>query len=175
MNRRLHAVFDDEEKVISATDACRERGYEIIDVHTPYPVHGLIDAMGLKPSRMPFLCFLFGVLGAAGMFGFQVWASAVDWPANIGGKPLNSAPAFLPVTFETAVLFAGLGIIFTLLLRSKLFPFQKPKIQDARLTDDHFLLAIRQTDADLHPDMAKNLFLEHGAIEVTEIPQEEAR
>jgi hypothetical protein len=131
--------------------------------------------MGLNPSRMPFLCFLFAILGAGGMFAFQVWASAVDWPANIGGKPLNSAPAFLPVTFETAVLFAGLGIIFVLLLRSKLFPFQKPRIQDVRLTDDHFLLAIRQTDADLHPDMAKDLFLEHGAIEVTEIPQEEVR
>jgi hypothetical protein len=175
MNRRLHAVFDSEEKVISATDACRERGYEIIDVYSPYPVHGLISAMGLNPSRMPFLCFLFAILGAGGMFAFQVWASAVDWPANIGGKPLNSAPAFLPVTFETAVLFAGLGIIFVLLLRSKLFPFQKPRIQDVRLTDDHFLLAIRQTDADLHPDMAKDLFLEHGAIEVTEIPQEEVR
>ena len=174
MNRRLHAVFDHEDNATSATKACRERGYEIIDVHTPYPVHELVHAIGLKPSRMPFLCFLFGLLGAGGMFAFQVWASAVDWPANIGGKPLNSAPAFLPVTFETAVLFAGLGIIFVLLLRSKLRPLKEPTIQDARLTDDHFLLAIRQTDADLHPDMAKELFLEHGAIEVTEIPQEEA-
>ena len=175
MNRRLHAVFDREENAISATEACRERGYEIIDVHSPYPVHGLISAMGLKPSRMPFVCFLLGVLGAGGMFAFQVWASAVDWPANIGGKPLNSAPAFIPVTFETAVLFAGLGIILVLLLRSKLFPFQQPQIQDARLTNDHFLLAIRQTDADLHPDMAKDLFIEHGAIEVAEIPQEDVR
>ena len=174
MNRRLHAVFDSEEHVISATDACRQRGYNIVDVHSPYPVHGLVRAMGLKPSRMPFLCFLFAMLGAGGMFYFQVWASAVDWPANIGGKPLNSAPAFLPVTFETAVLFAGLGIIFVLLARSKLYPLQRPAIQDARLTDDHFLLAIRQTDADLHPDMARDLFLEHGAIEVIEIPQEDA-
>jgi hypothetical protein len=175
MNRRLHAVFDREQNAISATEACRERGYEIIDVYSPYPVHGLINAMGLRPSRMPFVCFLLAILGAGGMFTFQVWASAVDWPANVGGKPLNSAPAFIPVTFETAVLFAGLGIILVLLLRSKLFPFQKPRISDARLTNDHFLLAIRQTDADLHPDMAKDLFLEHGAIEVAEIPQEDVR
>lgn len=174
MNRRLHAVFDQEESVIAATVACRDRGYEIIDVHSPYPVHGLVRAMGLEPSRMPLLCFLFGMLGAVGMTAFQVWASAVDWPANIGGKPLNSMPAFLPVTFETGILFAGLGIIFVLLLRSKLYPFKRPAYQDPRLTDDHFLLSIRQTDADLHPDMAKELFLEHGAIEVVEIPQEDA-
>ena len=65
--------------------------------------------------------------------------------------------------------------IFVLLLRSRLAPLKQPAIQDPRLTDDHFLVAIRQTDADLHPDMAKDLFLEHGAIEVTEIPQEEVR
>lgn len=175
MNRRLHAVFDREQGVISATEACRDRGYEIIDVYSPYPSHGLVQAMGLKPSRMPVLCFLFGMLGAVGMTAFQVWASAVDWPANIGGKPLNSMPAFIPVTFETAILFAGLGIISVLLLRSRLSPFKRPAVQDPRLTDDHFLLAIRQTDADLHPEMAKNLFLEHGAIEVTEIPQEDAK
>ena len=175
MNRRLHAIFQEEKDILSVTRACRERGYEIIDVYSPYPVHGLERAMGLEPSKIPFLCFLFALVGAGGMFLFQVWASAVDWPANIGGKPLNSFPAFLPVTFETAVLFAGLGIIFVLLMRSKLYPTRKPAFTDPRLTDDHFLLAIRQTDADLHPDMAKELFLEHGAIEVHEIPQEDAR
>ncbi len=173
MNRRLHAVFQQEEEIVSVTQACRDRGYEIIDVFTPYPVHGLDRAMGLKPSRIPFACFAFGILGASLMFFFQVWSSAVDWPANIGGKPLNSAPAFVPVTFETAVLLAGLGTIFVLLARSRLFPSKRPVIQDRRLTDDHFLLAIRQTDADLHPDMAKELFLEHGAIEVHEIQQED--
>ncbi len=173
MNRRLHAVFRREEEILEVTQSCRERGYEIIDVYTPYPVHGLERAMGLKPSRIPFACLVFGLLGAGLMFWFQVWASAVDWPANIGGKPLNSAPAFIPVTFETAVLLAGLGTIFVLLARSRLFPLKRPAISDARLTDDHFLLAIRQTDADLHPDMAKDLFLEHGAIEVHEIPQED--
>lgn len=175
MNRRLHAIFQEEKDILSVTSACRERGYEIIDVYSPYPVHGLERAMGLEPSKIPFLCFLFALFGAGGMFLFQVWASAVDWPANIGGKPLNSFPAFLPVTFETGVLFAGLGIIFVLLMRSKLYPMREPAFTDPRLTDDHFLLAIRQTDADLHPDMAKELFLEHGAIEVHEIPQEDAR
>ncbi len=175
MNRRLHAVFTQEEEILAVTRACRERGYEIIDAYTPYPVHGLEHAMGLKPSRIPFACLAFGLFGAAMMFWFQVWASAVDWPINIAGKPLNSAPAFIPVTFESAVLLAGLGTIFVLLARSRLYPLKRPLFGDPRLTNDCFLLAIRQTDADLHPEMAKELFLEHGAIEVQEIPQEEAR
>jgi len=111
--------------------------------------------------------------GAAAMFWFQVWASAIDWPANIGGKPLNSAPAFVPVTFETGVLCAGLGTILVLLMVCRLHPFRRVEHDDARLSDDHFLVAIRQTDADLHPDMAKELFEAHGALEVREVPQEE--
>lgn len=173
MNRRLEALFSDHETVLLATQECRERGYEIIDVYAPYPAHGLEEAMGLGPSRIPFVCFLLGVCGAGGMLAFQIWASAIDWPANIGGKPLNSLPAFVPVTFETAILCAGLGTILVLLILSRLFPTQRSPYSDPRLSDDHFLLAIRQTDADLLPSMARDLLVKHGAIEVHEIPQEE--
>ena len=173
MNRRLDGVFKHEQEILSATRACREQGYEIIDVYAPYPVHGLDDAMGLEPSRIPFACFLLGLTGAASMLWFQIWASAVDWPANIGGKPLNSLPAFIPVTFETAVLFAGLGTIAVLFIVTRLHPLKTSILDDPRFTNDHFLLAIRQTDADLYPEMAKQLLSEHGAIEIREIPQED--
>ncbi len=169
MNRTLHALYTEEHQILDATRESRERGYEIIDVYAPYPVHGLEDAMGLKPSRIPIACLIFAMLGAGLMFLFQLWSSAYDWPVNIGGKPLNSAPAFIPVTFETSILLSGLGIIMVLLISSRLHPFKKPALSDARLTDDHFLLAIRQTDADMHPEMAKELLLVHGAIEVHEI------
>jgi hypothetical protein len=106
--------------------------------------------------------------GAAAMIWFQIWASAIDWPANIGGKPLNSLPAFIPVAFETAVLMAGLGTIAVLLVLSRLFPWSKPNLVHPRVTDDHFVLAIRQTDADLDPGMAERLLRQHGAIEVRE-------
>jgi len=169
VNRTLHAIYREEHEILAVTRESRECGYEIIDVYSPYPVHGLDSAMGLRPSRIPIACFVFAILGAGLMFAFQLWSSAVDWPVNIGGKPLNSAPAFIPVTFETSVLLAGLGTIVVLLMRSRLHPGKTPVIQDARLTDDHFLLAIRQTDADLHPDLAKELLYAHGAIEVREI------
>ena len=168
MNRNLMGVFSRERDILEVTRVCRERGYEIVDVYAPYPVHGLDRAMGLKPSRMPVLCFALGALGAMGMLGFQIWTSAVDWPTNIGGKPLASVPAFIPVTFESAVLAAGLGTVLVLLVRSRLFTWSKPNLVHPRVTDDRFVLAIRQTDADLDPGMAVGLLREHGAIDVRE-------
>jgi len=168
MNRNLMGVFDREENVLKVTRACRERGYEIVDVYSPYPIHGIDRAMGVKPSRITWVCFALGAFGAAAMLGFQIWTSAIDWPANIGGKPLNSVPAFIPVTFESAVLMAGLGTVFVLLLRSRLFPWRRPDLIHPRVTDDRFVLAIRQTDADLDPGMAEGVLREYGALEVRE-------
>jgi hypothetical protein len=168
MNRNLMGVFKREDEILKVTRACRARGYEIVDVYAPYPVHGLDRAMGLRPSRITWACFVLGMTGGAGMIWFQIWASAIDWPANIGGKPLNSLPAFIPVAFETAVLMAGLGTIAVLLLLSRLFPWSKPNLVHPKVTDDHFVLAIRQTDADLDPGMAERLLRQHGAIEVRE-------
>lgn len=168
MNRNLMGVFSREEEILRVTRACRERGYEIVDVYAPYPVHGLDRAMGLRPSRITWVCFVLGLVGAAAMLWFQIWASAIDWPANVGGKPLNSLPAFIPVAFESAVLMAGIGTIGVLLLRSRLFPWTKPRLAHPRVTDDRFVLAIRQTDADLDPGMAERILRQHGAIEVRE-------
>ncbi|RKZ12315.1 DUF3341 domain-containing protein [bacterium] len=168
MNRNLMGVFRRESEILEVTRACRERGYEIVDVYAPYPVHGLDRAMGLKPSRITWLCFALGAFGATSMLAFQIWTSAVDWPINIGGKPLNSWPAFIPVTFESAVLMAGLGTVLVLMIRSRLFPWSKPNLVHPRVTDDRFVLAIRQSDADLDPGMAVRLLREHGAIDVRE-------
>jgi hypothetical protein len=168
MNRNLMGVFNREADILRVTRVCRERGYEIVDVYAPYPVHGLDRAMGLRPSRITWVCFALGIAGAAAMLWFQIWASAIDWPVNIGGKPLNSLPAFVPVAFETAVLMAGIGIIVVLLVRSRLFPWSKPNLVHPKVTDDHFVLAIRQTDADLDPHMAERLMREHGAVDVRE-------
>jgi len=168
MNRNLMGVFKHEDEILAVTRACRDRGYEIVDVYAPYPVHGIDRAMGVKPSRITWICFALGVSGAGLMLWFQIWASAVDWPLNVGGKPLNSLPAFIPVTFESAVLAAGIGTIFTLLLRARLFPWCKAKLAHPRVTDDRFVLAIRQTDADLDPGMAESILRRHGAVEVRE-------
>ena len=130
--------------------------------------------MGLARSRMTFVCFALAMAGAALMLWFQIWTSAVSWPVNIGGKPLNSLPAFIPVTFEAAILFGALGTVFVMLIRSRLFPWSKLRLPAPGVTDDRFVLALRQTDPDLPPGLAERLMQDHGAIEIREDREEES-
>jgi len=173
MNRKLTGVFANEREILAVTADCREQGYEIVDVYTPYPVHGIDRAMGLSPSRITFVCFALTLLGATLKLWFQTWTSAVSWPVNIGGKPLHSLPAFVPVTFEAAILCGALGTVLVLLIRSGLFPWSKPRLPAPGVTDDRFVLAIRQTNPDLPPDLAERLLRDHGAIEIREDRGEE--
>jgi len=137
------AVFTDERTLLAATRAVRERGCDVVDVYTPYAVHGLDEAMGLRPSRLSWACLACGTVGAGLALWFQFWTSAVDWPLNVGGKPFNSLPAFVPVTFELCVLLAGLGVVAALFLRCRLWPGRPARLPDARATDDRFVLVAR--------------------------------
>ena len=109
MNRRVVAVFEREEDLLSAVRAFRDLGLEIEDAFTPYAVHGLDEAAGVPHTRLGKICALLGLSAAALALFFQNWVAAVDWPLNIGGKPFSSIPAFIPVTFEVGVLVAGIG------------------------------------------------------------------
>lgn len=143
MSRRLHiSVYTREEDILGAAAAAREKGLRIADVYAPYAVHGLDRAMGLKPSRLPWVCFVLGLLGALLILAFQYWASAVDWPINVGGKPWNSIPAFLPAAFEMMVLMGGLGTVVFFIVMVGLRPWREPFVIDPRVTDDHFALVL---------------------------------
>ncbi len=174
MNRRLTGVFTNERDILAVTADCRSQGYEIIDVYTPYPVHGIERAMGLARSRITFVCFALTLTGAALKLWFQAWTSSVSWPLNVGGKPLNSVPAFIPVTFEAAIFFGAIGTVAVMLYRSRLFPWSKPRLAHPAVTDDRFVLAIRQTNPDLPPGLAERLMQDHGAVEVREDREEES-
>ena len=148
MSRRLFiAYFENEEDILGVTRTARQGGYEILDVYTPYAVHGLDRAMGLRPSRLPWICLGFALLGAAAKLWFQIWTSAFDWPVNVGGKPTASIPAFVPVTFEITVLFAGLGTVATFFLLSKLRPGKKPAFNFDRASNDRHILVLVESDA----------------------------
>src|SRR5688500_18801304 len=108
---RVVCIFEREEDLVGAAAASRERGLAIADTYAPYPVHGLAAAMGLKASRLPWVCFALGAISGAAMLVFQHWASALDWPVNVGGRPWNSFPAFVPVAFEMIILVAGVGTV----------------------------------------------------------------
>lgn len=145
MSRRLFlAVFAHEEHVVAATRALRERHVPIVDVYTPYAVHGLDEAMGLKPSRLSRVCLLCGVIGAALAMWFQYWTMTIDWPINVGGRPWNSWPAFLPVTFETMVLLAGFGVVFAFFLVSRLYPGKSAQTPLTEVTTDRFVLVLEE-------------------------------
>ncbi|MCC6293667.1 MAG: DUF3341 domain-containing protein [Bryobacterales bacterium] len=175
MTRRVMVgIFDDEKDLLQVTRAVRSRGLRILDVYAPYAVHGLDQAMGLPPSRLPWVCFALGLTGAALKVWFEYWTTAVDWPVNVGGKPWDSLPAFIPITFEVMVLFAGLSTVFAFFLVSRLYPGRKAVIANKGTTNDRFALVIEEADAAFDPPQVQRLLESFGATEVYERAEEEA-
>ena len=121
--------FDDPQSLIDAMNQVREANYESFDAFTPYPVHGLDAAQGLKRSPLPYVTFVAGATGFMLAVALQYWTSAVDWPLNVGGKPFYSWPAFVPIMFELTVLLAGLSTVAGMLVLNGL-PNIKKKIFD---------------------------------------------
>jgi len=171
--RTLMGVFAREEDILGATDAARREGLTILDAYTPYAVHGLDTAMALPPSRLPWVCFVLGLTGAVLKVWFEYWTTAVSWPINVGGKPWNSLPAFVPVTFEVMVLFAGVSTVVAYFLVANLRPWRKPVLVHPRVTDDRFVLLLEQSDAAFDVARVRRLFERHHAVEVHERELEE--
>jgi hypothetical protein len=162
-------VFGSEEDIKDAARATRAAGYTIYDVYSPYAVHGLESAMGLRPSRLSWICFVFAAAGLLlGVF-VQFWIGSIDWPLNVGGKPFNSLPAYLPVMFELTVLIGGLGVVFALLLRTRLYPGKKERLPDTRVTDDRFVIAVEQLDASFDAEAVRSLWQNYNLLEVKTI------
>jgi hypothetical protein len=141
----LVAVFDREDQLLRATRTARQKGVAIVDAFVPYPVHGLERALGLPPSRLAWVCFLMGLAGLASILLFQYWSTASDWPINVGGKPWNSLPAFIPVTFEVTVLLAGVGTVAAFIWIAGLRPWRIAVTTTLRVTDDRFALVMRES------------------------------
>jgi len=166
--RLLVSVFEREDDVVQATIAARKAGLEIVDVYAPYAVHGLDRAMGLPPSRLPWVCFLLGLFGAVSMTVFQFWASAVSWRINVGGKPWNSLPAFVPAIFEVTVLCGGVGTVLFFFWWAGLRPGLQSAMTDMGVTDDRFALALRQTGAAFNRSAVDALLKRYHAVRIEE-------
>ncbi len=135
------AAFADPDDLLGAVKQLRMKmGLNVLDTFTPFPVHGMDDALAVKPSRLTWVCGGFAILGFLSAIALQVWTSVVDYPLIVGGKPLLSVPAFVPVTFELTVLFAALGTVFTFLAISGLRPRIYPKDLLPGVNDDMFWL-----------------------------------
>lgn len=154
MNRKIVlASFAKEEHLLEAVRTVRKHNWDIVDVYTPYAVHGLEHALGWPRSRLPVACLVCGAVGVALATWFQFWTTAVDWPLNVGGRPWNSLPAFVPVIFECMVLFAGFGLVFAWLIRCRLYPGKRAQMPMAGLTGDSFVLVLQ--DPSLVPGSGK--------------------
>lgn len=158
--------FTDPKKLNKACQASTERKHKEHDAYAPYPVHGLEDSLGFKRSLLgrPVLFFL--LFGAFCGFMMQYWMLKVDWPINIAGKPYNSWPAFVVITFESGVLAGALSNMFlVLIVFCKVFPSPKTKVIDESLTDDRFCLAIPLQDNGSE-DALRKFLEEQGAEDI---------
>ena len=158
--------FDDEVPLLQAVKILRESKEIITDVLSPFPVHGLDEALSIKRSRIPVVGFIFGALGAILAFGFQAWVFTVSYPLIIGGKPFFSVPTFIPITFEVTVLFAGLSMVAALLIRSRLKPDISFKPVDERITDDRFVILVDAADEKTTLNRVKSLLSGIHTLEI---------
>jgi hypothetical protein len=161
-------VYGDEEIVLKAIRSVRGAGVKIHEVFSPYPIHGIDDALGYKRSRLPRAAFMFGSLGLALALLMQFWMMGYDWPMIIGGKNFASLPPFIPVTFELTVLLSALGMVATFMVVSDLKPYKKPRIFDIRITDDKHVLAIDLGENKLSKNEIMTIVAQSGAEEVNE-------
>jgi hypothetical protein len=174
MSRRVFiGVFDNEEDTMGAVQASRARGLKVIDVYAPYAVHGLDRTMGLEPSKIPWVCFALGVAGAAFKVWFEYWTTAVDWPINVGGKPWNSLPAFVPVTFEVMVLCAGVSTVIALLIASRLWPGKRPELLVPGVTDNRFAVLLEESDATFDKERVTEMFEDFNVLYTEERAESE--
>jgi hypothetical protein len=138
----IKAFYSDDHDLLHGIKKLKQSGVEILDVLTPFPVHGLDKVLGYRRSWIARVGFAGGAIGAILAFLFQTWVFTRDYPLNIGGKPFLAIPSFIPVTFEMAILFAALSMVFAFLIRSKVGPGADPVIHDERITDDRFIILI---------------------------------
>lgn len=169
MSRRiLLAAFRQEEDLLNAVRAVRAGGGTIVDVYSPYAVHGLSELLDWRPSRLTWACGLCGAAGALFMLWFQFWTSAVNWPLNVGGKPFQSLPAFVPVIFEAMVLCGAFGTVLAFFLVARLRPGKQVSLIRERVTDDRFALLVEQTDAAFDVQQMSALLAECRAEQIEE-------
>jgi len=166
-NRYLIGLFDDDHKLLEAIRAVRKNGEHIHDVLTPFPVHGIEDALDMPRSRIPVAGFVFGAAGTATALLGMSWISTADWPSIYGGKPFFALPAFIPITFELTVLFSAIGMVIVFLASCGLYPGADKPLFHERQTDDTFVMAFAIDDIKDEDALRKTLS-DNGAFEVKE-------
>ncbi|MCE3010913.1 MAG: DUF3341 domain-containing protein [Proteobacteria bacterium] len=161
----LAAIFLTEEQILEAARKTRERGFTKFEAISPYPIHGMEEAAGIKRSWIPYVTFVMGLVGLSAGLGLTWWTSAVNWPINVGGKPLFSLPAFIPIMFELTILFAALSSVAAMFYACGL-PKVNPPIIDKDLTCHKFAIFIPEDDTGYEESKVQEFFKSLGASEI---------
>lgn len=167
------SIFSKPDDIIHAAKEVKSAGYTKFDVNTPYPLHGMDSAMGLKETKLGFVTLASGIIGAVGMISFAAWVAIVDYPQVIGGKPYWSWPAFVPVTYEIAVLLSVLGTVGAMIAFFFKFPNNSHPLHDTpymkKVSSDKFGIYIQADDPKFDEKAIQNLFKKLNADEVESV------
>ena len=169
------AEFEDPTHLMRAAVELRDAGYKHFDCHSPFPIHGMDKAMGMKKTKLGWVVAAAGFSGAGGAMLLQWWTSTIAYPVVISGKPLFSMPAYVPVTFELGILFAGFAALFSIMGFNKLPRLNHPLFASekfAKATDDGFFVSVEATDPNFDPAKTKKLLESAGAREVEVVEDE---
>jgi hypothetical protein len=169
----LLAEFTDPDDLLAAARRAREEGYRRMDAYTPLPVEGLAEAIGFTRNRLPWVVLVGGILGAATAYGMMYFSAVLNYPINVGGRPLHSWPAFVPITFELTVLGASLFAVFGMLgLNGLPMPyhpvFNVPSF--ALASRNRFFLCIQADDPKFDRQATRQFLESLGAKQVSEVP-----
>lgn len=166
----ISALYDDDDVLLKGIKDVRDKGFNVDEVYSPFPIHGLDPVMGLKRTRIAIAAFLYGVLGLTTAISMTYGMLIVDWPMNIGGKPSftwgENMPAFVPIMFELTVFFAAHLMVWTYFAKNGLYPGRKAQNPDPRTTDDKFLMEVDLGRGDKEELMS--VLRDSGAIEISE-------
>ena len=169
----MMAEFDSAQHLVDAAHRTLEAGYLKIDAYSPFPVEGLAEAIGFHKNNVPLVVLIGGLLGGLSGYALQYWISVVSYPINVGGKPYHSWPAFIVVTFEMTILFAGISAVFGMLALNGLpMPyhpvFNVPRF--ALATKDRFFLIVFSTDPKYSPSETHRFLESMGPRSISEVP-----
>ena len=169
----LMAEFASADKLVAAARHARESGHARVEAYSPFPVEGLDEAVGFPGSRVPLATLIGGVAGGAGGFFLQWYAAVIDYPINIGGRPLNSWPAFIPITFEMTVLFAALTAVVAMIVANGLPRLRHP-VFNARefdhATRNRFFLCLRADAPRFDAAQARHFLERLEPLKIVEVP-----
>ena len=169
----IMAEFNDPQSLLDAANAAREAGYKDLDAYSPFPIHGLSDAIGFAHTKLSAVILAMGIIGGISGFFMCWYANVITYPLNIGGKPYNSWPAWIPITFECAILFAAFGAVLGMLALNGLpMPyhpvFNVPRFEQA--SRDRFFLVVQSRDPKFDIDGVYTFLETLKPREVTDVP-----